>query len=121
MGKVKVPPILPKNISNINHANRNIFDNGTPLMLANVEDISQLDSVQEVAENDIRIQKLSTGENNAGVVLLPMGSVNGVIDQQFENSTALANLENANMEAERGRRALKSQGTSRPFNKNRRT
>ena len=80
MGKVKVPPILPKNISSMNHANRNIFDNGTPLMLANVEDISQLDSVQEVAENEIRIQKLSTGENHGGVVLLPMGSVNGVFN-----------------------------------------
>lgn len=50
-----------------------------------------------------------------------MGSFNGVLDQQFDDQTEAANLDTANMEAERRRRALKSQGQSRPFNKNRRT
>lgn len=48
-----------------------------------------------------------------------MGSVTGVYDQQMINQAA--NLDNANMEAERRRRALKSQGATRPNKNTRRT
>ena len=49
-----------------------------------------------------------------------MGSFNGMIDDQFYNQPEVPNLDNANKEAEHRRRALKSQGQSRP-NKNKRT
>ena len=96
MGKVKVPPLLPRNISNMKtQGGRNINESGgTPLNFNHVEDISQLDSVHEVEENGIRIHRLSTNENNGGgAILLPMGSVNGVLDQQFDSEIAGANLD----------------------------
>ena len=74
---------------------RNINESGgTPLNFNNVEDISQLDSVHEVDENGLRMHRLSTNYNNGGgVILLPMGSVNGVLDQQFDSEIAGTNLD----------------------------
>ena len=63
--------------------------------------------------------QLSREENEKLAGLIPMGSVTGVYDQQMINQAA--NLDNANMEAERRRRALKSQGATRPNKNARRT
>ena len=101
------------------------MNNASPIILANTEDFSQLDSVQEVFEQDINAQKLSAGFiNQDEAPLIAMGSFNGmIINDQFDNQIrdVPPNLDTANKEAEHRRRALKSQGQSRPFAKNKRS
>lgn len=69
-------------------------------------------------ENIGQIQKYSSGVNNdVEVPLIPMGSFNGMLNDQFDATREVGNLDTANKEVEHRRRALKSQGQSRPFNK----